>query len=138
MDFLNRMGGTTENGGGASGRHDGPRQPLTGSDFSQWSDQLRDVEEMLDDPDLRAEVAQVRDRARLMRIDVKTHSQAPNWELVRATIYGPMRELQDRLADEIARLAPDDQRTVPIDRDPVPDRYAEIVRRYYERLGAGQ
>ncbi len=99
---------------------------------------MRDVEEMLDDPDLRAEVAQIRDRARLMRIDVKRHSQTPDWEVVRATIYGPMLELQNRLADEIARLRPDDDRTVPIDRDPVPDRYTEIVRRYYERLGAGE
>ena len=52
---------------------------------------------------------------------------------VRMSIYGPMRELEQRLADELARQS-DDDRLVPIDRDPVPDQYADLVKRYYQEL----
>ncbi|MEW4529479.1 hypothetical protein [Maioricimonas sp. JC845] len=99
-----------------------------------WSDRMRDVEEMLTDPELRSAVARVRDRAREIRIEVKQHARAPNWTLVRTSIYGELVELQDRIAEEIAREQPDNE-LVPIDRDPVPDRYSELVRTYYERLG---
>jgi hypothetical protein len=27
---------------------------------------------------------------------------------------------------------------VPLDRDPVPDNYSELVRKYYEKLGSAQ
>ena len=43
--------------GGKSGPQSGP---LTGGDFRKWADRLRDVEEMLDDPALRAEAARIR------------------------------------------------------------------------------
>jgi hypothetical protein len=98
---------------------------------------MRDVEEMLSDPGLRAEVAAIRERARDIRIEVKRHSEAPDWELVRTSVYGPMLELQQRLAEELARRTPSDE-LVPIDREAVPDRYAELVRAYYERLSAGE
>ncbi|MEZ6144262.1 MAG: DUF4175 family protein [Planctomycetaceae bacterium] len=122
--------------GGATGAV-GPHRPLTGADFVQWSDGMRDVEEMVSDPDLRSQIAQIRDRARQMRIDVKRHSQSPNWDLVNTNIYGPMLELRTLLAEEIARRDSSDG-IVPIDRDPVPERYSELVERYYERLGSGR
>ena len=43
-----------------------------------------DVEEMVDDPELRAEAARIRDRARGIRGEMKRHSQAPNWDLIRS------------------------------------------------------
>jgi hypothetical protein len=46
----------------------------------------------------------------------------------------PLQEVRDRLADELARLG-SKEALVPIDRDPVPNRYSELVRRYYEELG---
>jgi hypothetical protein len=131
--FPTEQTGSREGGGTSSG----PHMPLTGEDFIDWSDRMRDVEEMLSDPGLRAEVAAIRERARDIRIEVKRHSEAPDWELVRASVYGPMLELQQRVAEELARRTPDDE-LVPIDRDPVPDRYAELVREYYERLSAGE
>ncbi|MBX3438430.1 MAG: hypothetical protein KF861_13140, partial [Planctomycetaceae bacterium] len=125
-------------GGGGTTRPGGMERPLTGGDFAAWSDRLRDVEEMVDDPSLRARAAQIRDRARQMRIDLKQrHSESPNWDLVRSDVYGPLLELRDRLAEEIARREPTDG-VVPLDRDPVPDRYTELVERYYERLGSGR
>jgi hypothetical protein len=46
----------------------------------------------------------------------------------------PLIEVRDRIADELARRENSDA-LVPIDRDPVPNRYSDLVRRYYEELG---
>jgi hypothetical protein len=112
------------------------RGPLTGEDFRQWSDRLRDVEEMLDEPDLRNEAARIRDRARSMRVEFKRHGKEPQWNLVRQQITKPLTELRKRIDEELAKLE-SKEALVPIDRDPVPSRYAELVRRYYENLGGG-
>ena len=98
---------------------------------------MRDVEEMVEDPALREQVATVRDRARSMRAEFRRHSKEPNWSLVESMVAQPLLELQDRLREEIAKRESPDA-LVPIDRDPVPPQYREIVRRYYERLGSGQ
>ena len=112
--------------------------PLTGDNFLEWSDRLRDVEEMVDDPDLRAEAARIRDRARAVRRDFRRGQfQAPNWDIVREFVAQPLNELRDRIAEELLRRQPDEN-LVPIDRDPVPAKYAEQVRRYFERLGSGK
>jgi hypothetical protein len=111
--------------------------PLTGDDFRPWADRLRDVEEMLSDPQLRAEAAKIRDRASAMRAEFKRHSQQPNWDLVRQSISRPLAELRARLAEELLKRQSNDA-LVPLDRDPVPPGYSEQVRRYYERLGSGK
>ena len=115
----------------------GPGGPLTGENFQQWSDRLRDVEEMIEDPKLQSKVAEIRDRARSLRVEFKRHAKQPNWSLVQDSILKPLVELDRRLAEEIAKRDSDDS-LVPIDRDPVPKRFAEMVRRYYERLGSGR
>jgi hypothetical protein len=114
-------------GGGATG-------PFTGQDYRPWSDSLREVEEMLDEPELRNEAARVRDRARAVRTEYLRYGQAPQWDLVRMQITGPLMELRKQVSDSLARLQ-SDRALVPIDRDPVPGRYAELVRRYFETLG---
>jgi hypothetical protein len=116
-------------GGTASGTG-----PITGEDFMPWSDRLREVEEMLDLPDLRNDVASARERARLMRQEFKRDLKKPDWAVVRLRIVKPLVEVQDRIAEESARR--DSPETLaPIDRDPVPSRYSDLVRRYYEQLG---
>ena len=92
---------------------------------------------MVSDPKLQAEVAKVRERARSLRADFKRHSETPNWELVRTSIHEPMLELQKRLVEEIAKRENPDS-LVPVDRDPVPAAYRDLVRSYYERLGSGK
>jgi hypothetical protein len=52
-------------------------------------------------------------------------------------IAGPLVELRNRVAEELARRESKDA-IVPIDRDPVPTRYSELVRRYYEELGKSE
>jgi hypothetical protein len=119
------------------GNQTGPGNPITGQGFVQWSDQNRNIEELIDDPKMRAEVARIREAARSMRAEFKRHSKEPQWGLVRMQILEPLSEIQEKLKEEIARRESPDS-LVPIDRDPVPDKYAELVRRYYERIGSGK
>jgi hypothetical protein len=128
-NFFDQFGGT-DGGGGWGG-------PITGTEYTQWSDRLRDVEEMLDVPELRAEAARIRDRARAVRLDLKRHSKEPQWDLVQMEIAGPLVELRARIGEELARRE-SKEALVPIDRDPVPTRYSELVRRYYEELGKSE
>lgn len=100
----------------------------------KWSDELRTVEEMLDDPDLRAEAARIREVAKGMRAEFKRHSVDPKWEMVRSQVRAPLAQLRDRVSEELARREKKDT-LVPIDRDPVPTKFAEQVRKYYENLG---
>ena len=113
-----------------------PNGPLTGRDFLQWSDRLRDVEEMLSEQELREEVATVRDRARAIRAEFTRHGTEPQWDTVEMQITKPLTEVRGRIEEELAKLA-SKKALVPIDRDPVPGRYAELVKEYYENLGGG-
>ncbi len=108
--------------------------PLTGGNFRQWDQRMRDVEDMLGEPDLRNRAARVRDRARAVRAAFIRDRKEPQWDLVESKIMQPLDELRQDLADRLARLETDAPR-VRIDRDPVPDRYTEQVRRYFESLG---
>ncbi len=145
-----RAGATTAGGGNPRGPQTGtgnfgpfvnggdrPFAPIAGNDFIDWSDRLRDVEEMVTDPELRAEAARIRDRARSIRAETKRHSLPPNWDLVRVNVAEPLAELTDRVAEELLRRS-SRQAVVPLDRDPVPPKYSEKTRRYYERLGSGK
>jgi len=139
----NRTGGAQANPTGGGGNQRGqwdqfdPNGPLTGRDFRQWSDRLREVEEMLSEPDFRNDVARVRDRARAIRAEFTRHGKEPQWNLVEQMITKPLTELRNRIGEELAKLKPDEA-IVPIDRDPVPGRFAELVRRYYENLGGDE
>ena len=115
----------------------GPGGPITGEGFRQWSDRMRDVEELLDDPELRSEAARIRDRVRGAREEFRRHSKEPDWTQLQSLVAEPIRELRDRVAEEVRRRESPDS-LVPIDRDPVPPQFAEGVRRYYERLGSGR
>ena len=83
---------------------------------------------------MRHEVATARERARLLRQDFKRDQKKPDWAVVRLQVMKPLLEVRDRVADELARRGSNDA-LVPIDRDPVPTRYSDLVRRYYEELG---
>ena len=117
----------------------GPEQegPLTGRDYSNWSDRLSNVEEMLDQPELRNELARVRDRARSLRTDFKRHSKAPQWDMVRTEMLKPLVEVRSRVMEELAKRE-SKEALVPIDRDPVPPKFSEKVRKYYEQLGKSE
>lgn len=111
--------------------------PITGEGYADWTDRLRNVEELLDFPELRGELAGIRERARSVRADYKKLSKPPQWDLVRARIAEPLVDIRNRINEELARRESKDS-LVPIDRDPVPQRYSELVRRYYQNLGSGE
>jgi len=122
-------GWLNNNGGGATGLG-----PIRGEEYGQWSDRLRDVEEMIDLPDLRNEVARIREEAREIRRGVRQESHKPDWAVVRLKIAGPLVEVRNRIDEELAKRESKDP-LVPLDRDPVPGKYSELVRRYYQELG---
>jgi hypothetical protein len=130
---------TDSAGGGGTGPHDEVTEyaPLTGNNFREWSDRLRDVEEIVDDPELRAEAARIRERARDVRAEFKRHSETPQWDLVESEVSGPLRELRERISEELLRRA-SQRAVVPLDRDPVPPAWSTKTRLYYERLGKGE
>jgi len=120
----------------ADGDPNAQRGPLTGQAFTVWSDRLRDVEQILSEQDLRNEAARVRDRARAVRAEFARHGKEPQWDLVEDQIVRPLTELRKRVVERLAQLR-SDEAMVQIDRDPVPNRFAEAVRRYFENLGGG-
>lgn len=119
-----------------SGGGYGGTGPITGGDFEPWSDQLREAEELLDLPELRDLVTSARERARAIRREFRRTQQKPDWAVVALDVAGPLLEVREELAKELARREPGD-RLAPIDRDPVPGPYLELVRQYYEDLGKG-
>jgi hypothetical protein len=143
-------GGARDGGGGNYGGYGGDwanvvdqmlnrdsdvwRGPLTGEDFVPWSDGLRNVEEMIEIPALRNDVAVARDRARVIRQDYKRTGKSPDWAVVQLQVVKPLVEVRDRISEELARRE-SQEALVPLDRDPVPSRYSELVRKYYEELG---
>lgn len=111
--------------------------PLTGEDFGEWSDRLREVEESVDDPALRTRVATARERARQVRLEYRRERKKPDWAVVKLEIINPLVEVRSQIRDELARRESRES-LVPIDREPVPQRFTEMVRRYYEELGKSQ
>ena len=129
-DFRNLFnpdqGGADGNGGGGG--------PITGDGYREFVRRLGEVEEMVGEPQLREEIARVRDRVRGFRSEFRDRAEEPRWDLVGDTVLKPLLEVRARVAEELAKKQ-NREAIVPIDRDPVPVRYSEAVRQYYERLG---
>ena len=91
---------SNNNGGGGGG---GPGGPITGEGFREFTDRLRDVEELLQDPQLRGEAAQIRDQAKGAREEFKRHSKVPDPKQLQSMVADPIRELRDKVGEEIRR-----------------------------------
>ena len=134
----NRDGGSDEGGWFFdAGTEVADASPITGSNFDNWSDRLRNVEEMLTRPELRNEVAKVLDQARDLRADARRNDAVPQVEHLQMRILNPLVELRDKVTEELARKEGKNP-LAPVDRDPVPEQYRELVQKYYEQLGAGK
>ncbi len=99
---------------------------------------LRDIEELVDDPELQSRVAQVREAAREIRRDYTRHAKEPQWPMVRRLVAEPLQEIRKQVTQELLRQTAERNAVVPIDRDPVPTRYERSLQDYYERLGGGR
>ena len=141
-DLSDRRPDGNRDNGGSSGGSDRFRDldnfdfdgPLTGLDYRDWEDRLREVEEVIEIPELRNQISEVRQRARDIRRENKENGKPPKWDLVDMQIIRPMTEINKRLEQELSLRQPK-RELVPVDHDPVPAQYSELVRRYYERLG---
>ena len=72
-----------------------------------------------------------------MRLEYRRSGQKPDWAVVRLQISSPLAEVRSRIGEELARRQ-SNEAVVPIDRDPVPSKFSELVRRYYEQLGKSE
>lgn len=144
-----RQGGRPSAGGGAQlGGEDGGalffdqgneltnNRPLTGEGYDRWTDRLRNVEELLNQPELRNAAARVLDNAREMKINHERNDQAPQAQHLQMRILNPLVELRERVAEELAKRDSKNP-MVPVDRDPVPPAFRDLVKRYYQELGNG-
>ena len=111
--------------------------PITGEDYGEWADRLSRIEEMLPQADLRNNLAQVQDDARAMRIDFRRDNAAPEAATIQNRITDPLIELRQRITEELSKMNRENP-IAPIDRDAVPSEFRDLVRRYYEELGAGK
>lgn len=138
-DRLTQLARQLDNSGDQGGATaDGERGgPITGGDYVNWSDRMRDVEQVLDQPDLRYQLTTVRERASALRQQYRQSGRAPDENVVRQQLLVPMTQVRVWLQQEIARQQ-NANSLVPLDRDPVPDNYSELVRKYYEKLGSAQ
>ncbi len=124
------------NNGGAHGAG-GLNGPITGNNFVDWSDRMRDVEQVLESPDLRNQLATVRERVAAFRAQYRQLGARPDTNSLQVKVLGPMTEVRTQLQEDLARLQ-NIHSLVPLDHDPVPENYSELVRKYYEKLGGGQ
>ncbi|TWT48188.1 hypothetical protein Pla22_51890 [Rubripirellula amarantea] len=122
----------------AANNESGPASPVTGDGFREFSDSLRDVEEMVDRPELKSRAAQIRDRTREMRVDYRRNSKAPSTDKMEELIATPLRELRRDVAEELMRRSAERNAMVPIDRDPVPNQFNRSLEVYYKRLGISE
>ncbi|MBC8243690.1 MAG: hypothetical protein H8E20_04795 [Verrucomicrobia bacterium] len=141
-DLSNRRPDGNRNNAGGGGGSDRFRDldnldldgPLTGLDYRDWENRLREVEEVIEIPELRNQVSEVRQSARDIRRENKENGKPPKWDLVDMQVLRPMTEINKRLEQELSLRQPK-RELVPVDHEPVPAQYSELVRRYYERLG---
>lgn len=110
---------------------------FTGDGYDRWSDRLRNVEELLNNPELRNDAAKILDRARELRINLKRSNEAPQVANLNQRITQPLIELRDRVVEELSKKDAG-KNLAPVDRDPVPAEFRELVKRYYKELGAGK
>ena len=112
--------------------------PITGGDYAQWSDRLREAEELIRDPNWKAEAARIREAARDFRVEYLRHSKEPQWDLVKKLVSEPLKDLQKKVKEELLRKSAKQNEIVPLDRDPVPERFQSKLDRYFEELGTGE
>lgn len=110
---------------------------FTGAGYERWSDRLRNVEELLNNPELRNDAAKILDRARELRVNLKRSNDAPQVSFLNQRITAPLIELRDRVVEELSKKD-SGKNLAPVDRDPVPAEFRDLVKRYYKELGAGK
>jgi hypothetical protein len=121
--------------GGAGGL--GDNGPITGNNFVDWSERVRDVEQAVDSPDVRNQLATARERVGAYRRAYRETGRLPSPEELQNKALAPLALARDWVGQELSR-AQNNRSLVPLDRDPAPDKYSDLLRKYYEKLGSPQ
>lgn len=125
-------------GRGSSGGSNGGRRSvgssISGEEYKEWSDRLYDLEAILEDPEAQSAVARARKASRDLRKEFNRHAKDPDQETLEKEILRPLVEAAAKLDARLHELNRENP-LAPVGRDPVPERYSEIVRRYFEELG---
>ncbi len=85
-------------------------------------------------PEARAALENARRAARDLRAESRRHARPPGPALVVQQVIQPLIEAQARIQQALNQLDHKDP-LAPVERDPVPEKYSDAVRRYYEALG---
>ncbi len=128
--FAQELGGSNAGGGLNNG-------PITGNNYVDWTDRLRDVEQAVDSQDVRNQLATVRERVSVYRRAYRDDGRPPSKEELQSKVLDPLALARAWVNQELSR-AEDSHSLAPLDRDPVPDKYSELVRQYYEKLGSAK
>jgi len=129
-------GGRAANGG-PDNVPTGNDGPITGTNYSAWTDQLRNVENVVESADLRNQLAVVQDRMGAYRRGYRDFQRIPTGETIRQQLLLPLGQVRVWVQEELAREEKTDS-LVPLDRDPVPENYSKLVSQYYEKLGSAK
>ena len=98
---------------------------------------MRDVEHAVDSPDVRNQLATVREQVGAYRRYFRENGRMPPNADLQKKVLAPLALARDWVGQELSR-AQDDRSLVPLDRDPVQEKYFDMVRKYYEKLGSSQ
>jgi hypothetical protein len=98
---------------------------------------MQDVEQSVDSPDLRNQLATVRERVGAFRRFYRQSGRLPPRQDLQNKAMAPLALARDWVAQALARTQ-NERSLVPLDRDPAPDKYSDMVRQYYENLGSPQ
>jgi hypothetical protein len=98
---------------------------------------MREVEQAVDSQDVRNQLATVRERVGAYRRNFRENGRKPSGEELQNKVLAPLTLARDWVGQELSRVQ-NDRSLVPLDRDPVQDKYADLVRKYYEKLGSAQ
>jgi hypothetical protein len=136
-ELVQQIGGPQGGPQGGANNSAGGAGPILGGNFANWADRMRDVEEVVDSVELRNRLATVRERVAAYRAEYRLHDRKPLANAVKQQVLQPMTDVRVQIQEDLARLE-NARSLVPLDHDPVPDNYSELVRKYYEKLGGGQ
>ena len=98
---------------------------------------MRDVEQAIDSQDVRNQLAAVREQVGAYRRDFRQNQRTPTSDELKHKVLAPLTLARDWVGHELSRTQ-NDRSLVPLDRDPVQDKYSDLVRQYYEKLGNAQ
>lgn len=132
-----RNGGGNNLGGNAfaSDTYNDNGGPITGGNFADWANRLRTVQNLIDDPQQRQQIANALSQAQdLRRNYLRDNTQLPKWDMVMTNVVAPLTQVSTALHQQLQRTEQPDS-LQPVDQDPVPEKFANSVKSYYEALG---